>query len=69
MDDNSVLTEARPPVVASDSAEAITVQLAEVRSAFKTADETFRIFRGMLLEHPPEWPDVLPLEWIPISDH
>ena len=49
-----------------DLAAQIEAQVDEIQSAFKEADEVFRLFRAAILADPP--PTLVPVEWIPISD-
>jgi hypothetical protein len=51
-----------------DLAVQIESQIQEVQSALKEADEVFRQFRAAILANPPLAENIVPVEWIPISD-
>ena len=51
-----------------DLGEKMAAQLRQVQSTYETADETYRRFRTLILEDPPDERDT-PVEWIPVSDN
>ena len=51
-----------------DIAVQIESQIQEIQSAFKEADEIYRRFRAAILANPPLPSNIVPVEWIPISD-
>ena len=51
-----------------DMAVQIEYQIQEVQSALKEADEIYRQFRAAILANPPLPRNIVPVEWIPISD-
>lgn len=43
-------------------------ELQQIRAVFNQADEVYRRLRAALFADPPP-KDLVPVEWIPISDH
>ena len=52
---------------AKDIAPELSAKVREIRVLCDTADETFRMFRQFLFQHPPPQ-GCEPVEWIPQSD-
>jgi len=51
----------------NDIAPEVSANLQEIHFVCAAADESFRLFRRFLFEHPPP-PGCMPTEWIPRSD-
>jgi hypothetical protein len=51
-----------------DVAVLVGKELLAIRATLKEADEVYRLFRATMIADPPRRQDMVPVEWIPISD-